>query len=132
MTPEGGTAMIGRTIGEEGVAHLQAVFKIGTPQTAQEMITCATANAAPVDLGHGLSLTRRRVAGEARLEITGADKETIANLKTLGCFTDIIAFQLRVFVPFGQGADTTSVLNKIIGRNGDGDGLCNIGQDEAA
>lgn len=116
VTPEGGTAMIGRTIGEDGVAHLQAIFKIGTPQTADDMITCAKANGAPVDLGQGLSLTKRRVAAEERLEISGADKETIAHLKTLGCFTDIISFQLRVFVPFGDIADTTGVLDRIIGN----------------
>ena len=132
VTPEGGTAMIGRTVGQEGVAHLQAVFKIGTPQTAEEMITCAKPNAAPVDLGQGLSLSRRRVANEARLEITGADKDMIASLKALGCFTDIINFQLRVFVPFGEGADTTGVLNKIIGRNGGSDGLHDISTDQAA
>lgn len=117
VTPENAAPMIGRTVGENGVAQLQAVFKIGTPKTAEEMITCANASTAPVDLGQGLSLTRRRVAGESRLEISGADKDMIAQLKVFGCFTDIIQFQLRVFIPHGDGADTQGVLNRIIGQN---------------
>ena len=132
VTPEGESAMIGRTIDGEGVARLQATFKIGTPRTADEMITCANAQTAPVDLGKGLSMTRRRVAGEVRLEIAGADKETIAQLKSLGCFTDIIAFQLRVFIPFGEGADTIGVLNKIIGANGGSERHVDIAPDQAA
>ena len=90
----------------------------GTPETPGEMLTAALGTTAPVDLGRGLTLTRRRVAGDVRLEINGADKCTIEGLKTLGCFTEIIAFQLRVFVPHGAGVDTTAILSRITGDNG--------------
>jgi len=63
----------------------------------------------------GLTLTRRRVAGDVRLEIGGADKGTIDGLKALGCFTEIIAFQLRVFVPHGEGVDAEAILTRIVG-----------------
>jgi hypothetical protein len=115
VTPEGCTSMIGRTLSEEGAAALRARFMTGTPETTSEMLTAALGTTAPVDLGRGLTLTRRRVAGDVRLEINGADKGTIDGLKALGCFTEIIAFQLRVFVPHGAGVDAEAILTRIVG-----------------
>ena len=115
VTPEGQGSMIGRTVSEDGAAALRARFMVGTPKTPREMLTAALGSTAPVDLGRGLTLTRRRVAGAARLEIDGADRGTIDGLKAMGCFTEIIAFQLRVFVPHGDGVDTAAVLGRIVG-----------------
>ncbi|WP_439150433.1 strawberry notch-like NTP hydrolase domain-containing protein [Sulfitobacter sp.] len=116
VTPEGCASMIGRTLSEEGAAALRARFMTGTPETPSEMLTAALGTTAPVDLGRGLTLTRRRVAGDVRLEINGADKGTIDGLKALGCFTEIIAFQLRVFVPHGAGVDSEAILARIVGN----------------
>ena len=115
VTPEGQGSMIGRTVSEDGAAALRARFMAGTPKTPQEMLTAALGSTAPVDLGRGLTLTRRRVAGAARLEIDGADRGMIDGLKTMGCFTEIIAFQLRVFVPHGEGVETAAILGRIVG-----------------
>jgi hypothetical protein len=79
------------------------------------MLTAALGSTAPVDRGRGLSLNRRRVAGAARIEIDGADRGMIDGLKAMGCFTEIIAFQLRVFVPYGDGIDTAAILSRITG-----------------
>ena len=116
VTPDGATAMIGRTLSEEGAAALRARFLVSNPQTPQEMLTAALGTTAPVDLGRGLTLTRRRVAGEMRLELCGVDRGMIDGLKALGCFTEIIAFQLRVFLPHGDGIDTGSILARIVGH----------------
>lgn len=35
----------------------------------------------------------------------------------LGCFTEIIAFQLRVFIPHGEGVDTAAILGRITGAS---------------
>lgn len=115
VTPEGQGSMIGRTVSEDGAAALRARFMVGTPKTPQDMLTAARGSTAPVDLGRGLTLTRRRVAGAARLEIDGADRGMIDGLKAMGCFTEIIAFQLRVFVPHGEGVDTAAILARIVG-----------------
>ena len=104
--------MIGRTLSEEGAAALRARFMTGTPETPSQMLTAALGTTAPIDLGRGLTLTRRR---DVRLEIGGADKGTIDGLKALGCFTEIIAFQLRVFVPHGEGVDAEAILTRIVG-----------------
>ncbi len=116
VTPDGGASMIGRTLSEDGAAALRARFQTGTPRTADEMLVAALGATTPVDLGGGLTLTRRRVAGEARLELGGADRGAIEGLKALGCFTEIIAFQLRVFLPHGAGVDTLSILRRIVGE----------------
>jgi len=116
VTPDGGTSMIGRTLSEEGAAALRARFLVSNPQTPEEMLTAALGTTAQVDLGHGLTLTRRRVAGEVRLELCGADKGMIEGLKPMGCFTEIIAFQLRVFLPHGDGIDTGRILARIVGQ----------------
>ena len=115
VTPEGQASMIGRTVSEDGAAALRARFMVGTPKTPQEVLTAALGSTAPVDLGRGLTLIRRRVAGAARLEIDGADRGMIDGLKAMGCFTEIIAFQLRVFVPHGEGVDTAAILSRITG-----------------
>jgi len=117
VTPDGATAMIGRTLSEEGAAALRARFQVSNPVTPQEMLTAALGTAAPVDLGRGLTLTRRRVAGEMRLELAGVDRGMIDGLKALGCFTEIIAFQLRVFLPHGDGIDTGNILARIVGQS---------------
>lgn len=51
-----------------------------------------------------------------RLEITGADRVTLDWLRSLGCFTEIHQFTLRVFVPFGENIDTTAILANIMGQ----------------
>ncbi len=120
VTPEGQGSMIGRTVSEEGAAALRARFMTGTPKTPDEILTAALGSTAPVDLGRGLTLTRRRVAGTVRLEIDGVDRTGIDGLKALGCFTEIIAFQLRVFVPHGEGVETAAILERITGgRDGE-------------
>lgn len=40
----------------------------------------------------------------------------IDGLKEAGCFTEIIAIQLRVFLPPGGGVDTGRILARIVGR----------------
>lgn len=114
-TPTGGSAMIGRALGEDQAAALRARFMTEIPTTPKEMLTKAVGTSEPVALGQGLTLVRRRVAGEVRLEIEGADRDMIRHLKSLGCFTEIISFQLRVFVPHGDGVESTAILEKVAG-----------------
>ena len=120
VTPEGRGSMIGRTVSEDGAAALRARFMVGAPKTPGDMLTAALGSTAPVDLGRGLTLTRRRVAGAARLEIDGVDQGAIESLKAMGCFTEIIAFQLRVFVPHGEGVDAAAILGRIVGAGSAG------------
>ena len=48
------------------------------------------------------SIKTSRVNGARRIEITGADPARFPWLKALGCFTEIIAYKTRVFVPLDR------------------------------
>ena len=54
-----------------------------------------------VDLKTPFALTVRsaRVNGQRRIELVGAPAAQLAWLKSLGCFTEIIQYRTRVFVP---------------------------------
>ncbi|MDF8335573.1 strawberry notch family protein [Novosphingobium cyanobacteriorum] len=62
---------------------------------------------------HPLNFTVRtsRVNGARRIEIVGAEAARIPELKALGCFTEIIAYKTRVFVP---GDNAEAVLARLI------------------
>lgn len=53
---------------------------------------------------HPLNFTVRtsRVNGARRIEIVGAEAARIPELKAMGCFTEIIAYKTRVFVPIDR------------------------------
>ncbi|MGR3434135.1 MAG: strawberry notch C-terminal domain-containing protein [Shimia sp.] len=104
VTPEDGVARIGRAISPEQAVVLRARFQ-GGGGTPAELVAAAMAGDGAVDLGRGLTLRVRRVAGAKRLEVEGWRPEQVAQLKAAGCFTEIIAYQLRAFVPVGERAE---------------------------
>lgn len=56
-------------------------------------------------------LKRSRVAGEMRIEISGAPVGQLEWLKSIGCFTEIIAYRTRVFIP---ASDPEPVVRAIL------------------
>ena len=117
VTPEGGSAMIGRELDEDQVVQIRATFMSEAPSSNEDILKLVLGTSKAVDLDHGLKLSRRRVAGQYRLEIDGAGPELVKALRAMGCFTEIIQFQVRVFVPHGDGIDTLGILNKITGKD---------------
>ncbi|TFL17233.1 strawberry notch-like NTP hydrolase domain-containing protein [Jannaschia formosa] len=104
VTPEDGVARIGRAISPEQAVVLRARFQ-GGGGTPAELVAAAMAGDGAVELGRGLTLRARRVAGAKRLEVEGWRPEQVDDLKAAGCFTEIVAFQLRAFVPVGERAE---------------------------
>ena len=105
VTPEDGAARIGRAISPEQAVVLAGRFR-GGESTPAEQAAAAMAGDGAVDLGRGLTLRARRVAGTKRLEVEGWRPEQVPDLKAAGCFTEIVAYQLRAFVPVGKAAAT--------------------------
>jgi hypothetical protein len=103
VTPEDGVARIGRAISPEQAVVLASRFR-GGETTPAELAAAAMAGDGAVDLGRGLTLRARRVAGTRRLEVEGWRPEQVDALKAAGCFTEIVAYQLRAFVPVGDDA----------------------------
>ena len=116
VTPEDGVSRIGRAISPEQAVVLAGRFREGGAATSDELAAAAMAGDGAVDLGRGLTLRARRVAGTKRLEVKGWDPAEVPALKAAGCFTEIIAYQLRAFVPVGDGA--ANVIDAI--RSGHG------------
>ncbi|MBD1204102.1 MAG: strawberry notch family protein [Rhodobacteraceae bacterium] len=113
---EDGTSLLGRAVSPADAAILRGRF-MSVDQSDPASLLCAVVDGArSVELIPGLTLARRRVAGKDRLEITGADRPTLDWLRSLGCFTEIHQFALRVFVPFGDGVDSLAVLQRIIAK----------------
>ena len=105
VTPEDGASRIGRAISPEQAVVLAGRFR-GGESTPAELAAAAMAGDGAVDLGRGLTLRARRVAGTRRLEVEGWRPEQAPDLKAAGCLTEIVAHQLRAFVPVGEAAAT--------------------------
>jgi hypothetical protein len=56
-----------------------------------------------------------RVAGEQRYEIVGAPVDQLPWLKSIGCFTEIISFRTRVFIPIEAAPSVISALFRACG-----------------
>ena len=54
-----------------------------------------------LQLGDGLKLRRVRAMGEYRVELTGFSEGMRDRLRVFGCFSEIISWKLRFFVPVG-------------------------------
>ncbi len=67
-----------------------------------------------LDLAEGLQLRRARVMGAPRIELIGFTEPMRERLRAYGLFTEIIAWQLRFFVPVD--ATGIEVLGKLFAR----------------
>jgi predicted RNA methylase len=108
-----GRSLLGRIVPIETVNALLA--KLGVNDriklSASEVVSAAMAGEAmPLDPAGGLSLRRSRVNGEARLEIVGFDPRSLASWKAKGCFTEIIQFKTRLFVPVTRATEIVDRL----------------------
>ena len=111
VTPEDGQSRIGRAISPQQALALKGKFRQGAAAAPDELVATALVGEAAVPLSGGLTMRRRRVAGAIRLELEGWRPEQVPTLKAAGCFSEIIAHQLRVFVPMGD--DAPAVLARI-------------------
>jgi hypothetical protein len=117
--PEQGPGLLGRALSPADAAVLRGRFIAVDPADPASLLAAVVDGPQTVEIGPGLTLARRRVAGRDRLEITGADRATLAWLRDLGCFSEIHQFALRLFLPFGEGADSLGVLTRILaGKTG--------------
>lgn len=59
-----------------------------------------------------MTIKRAIVNGKPRVEISGAPAEQIGWLKSHGCFTEIIQYRTRVFVPVDRATEILSAILK--------------------
>ncbi|WP_152610787.1 hypothetical protein [Ruegeria sp. ANG-R] len=80
---EDGSALLGRAIDDMQAATLRGKFMDVDATTPEDLLRLIADTDRSVDLGNGIALTRRRVAGHMRLELIGASRETLPWLSRL-------------------------------------------------
>jgi hypothetical protein len=65
-----------------------------------------------LSLVNGYQLRRSLVMGQPRLELIGVEGAALTEMKALGCFTEIIQWKTRVFIPVGAHNVLAAVLDK--------------------
>lgn len=109
-----GRALLGRIVPHGDVNLLLSKLGVtGGINLAPAEIVAAAWEGKTVAIGvnTGLTLQRRRVNGESRLELSGFDPRSLPTLKAQGCFTEIIQFKTRIFIPVSRAADIVSTLS---------------------
>ncbi|WP_292962808.1 strawberry notch-like NTP hydrolase domain-containing protein [Novosphingobium sp. UBA1939] len=102
LVTQDGRSLLGRIVPAGTVNALLDKLGLGgaVQLTTQEIVEAAlSGKVVPIDARQGLSLRRSRVNGEARLEILGFEARALPALKAKGCFTEIIQFRTRLFLP---------------------------------
>ncbi len=97
-----GRSWLGRLVFDDHVPRLFSALGIDRKETVP---ACAIAKAVSVgrsiDVTHPFPLTIKRsiVNGSQRIELVGFPADRLAWLKAAGCFTEVIQYRTRLFVP---------------------------------
>ena len=115
VTDDGHT-VLGRALSEEDAARLKAILDPTEALDAATILTAIADENRRIGLAHGAALKLRRVGTGKRIEIENAPSPLVASLKAAGCFTEIIQWRMRVFVPFDPEARETSlsIIEKVL------------------
>ncbi|MFA1677211.1 strawberry notch-like NTP hydrolase domain-containing protein [Rhizobium mongolense] len=110
-----GERILGRLVTTDQLAtvYRSLGIDVAVDITPAEMLEAVVERGSTVNIAGGLTLKRSRVMGEYRLEITGHTPSSLPALKAMGCFTEIISWTTRLFVP----ARNTDVVEKLLQRH---------------
>ncbi|PXW68216.1 strawberry notch-like protein [Blastomonas natatoria] len=113
IVDEEGGSWLGRMVHELDVPKLLEKFDIAstielTPDTIIKALS--EGRSIPIKQPFEATIKCSRVAGEQRYEIVGAPAEQLPWLKSIGCFTEIIAFRTRAFIPAMAAPSVISAL----------------------
>ncbi|WP_413818551.1 strawberry notch C-terminal domain-containing protein [Sphingobium sp.] len=97
-----GQSWLGRLVFDEHVAQLFTKLGIDRAENLPpSTIAASVASGRSVDLSRPFPMTIKRavVNGKPRVELVGCPANRLDWLKSLGCFTEVIQYRTRVFVP---------------------------------
>ena len=96
-----GRAILGRVVDAGDLGAICEDLGIDAPKLTPQAIVAAAKGGArvPVNGLDALMLKTSRVAGSPRHELVGAPAERLSWYKQHGCYTEIIAYKTRLFVP---------------------------------
>ncbi|MBC2653565.1 strawberry notch family protein [Novosphingobium aerophilum] len=116
IVDKSGASWLGRHVHDLYVdATLEKLGVARKAQTDPTKIAAAILGGGTWKAPHPLNFTIRtsRVNGSRRIEIVDAEAARIPELKAKGCFTEIIAYKTRVFVPLDRAE---AIISGIAGR----------------
>lgn len=109
---ENGEKVIGRLVTQDqlGGVYRSLGLDCDVELSADETLSVVMVRGGTVELAQGLSLRRSRVMDANRLEFVGFVPSDLQRFKAIGCFTEIIQWKTRLFVP----ADDATILQKLL------------------
>lgn len=109
-----GQSLLGREVPLHCVPEICRALGLeqGHTISADDIVQAVLATGRPMGVGgrERLTLKRSLVNGAQRLELTGWSAARLDWYKAQGCFTEIIRYQTRLFVPLGEGPSIISKL----------------------
>lgn len=115
ITDAEGQSVLGRMISPAGFTKVATAFGIDMTialSPAEIVAGARSAGGVAIPSLPGARLGRSYVNDEARLEIKAFPPPKLALLKSLGCFTEIIAYKTRLFVPTNRAVEVLGVIER--------------------
>ena len=114
LRTDDGVALLGRLVAAEQLRGLCTALGVaGAPAASPEELWRDVIDENSVlDLAGGARLKRVTVAGDQRCELIDYRHTDLDTLKHVGCFTEIIAWRTRVFVPVSD--DGPAILGRVL------------------
>ncbi len=114
LVADDGASIIGREVADIDLAKLAETFGLSgiTGPAASELgaLVLASGTPHPVSSHDALTIKRSLVGGEQRLELTDFSPDRLDWYKAKGCFTEIIRYRTRLFVPVSKASIILPVL----------------------
>jgi hypothetical protein len=111
-----GRSLLGREIGMGDIPELAAALGTDLPQAIApaELASLVMRTGKPLLLlgVEPLTVKRSLVNGSQRLELSGWSAERLDWYKAKGCFTEIIRYQTRLFLPCADAASILTAISK--------------------
>ena len=108
IAAQDGASLLGREIPAVYIPDLAEALGLNieasVPVEGLSNLVLKTGKAMPVKGPEPLTLKRSLVNGSQRMELTGWSHERLNWYKAQGCFTEIIRYQTRLFVPLNEGS----------------------------
>jgi len=112
-----GQSWLGRLVFDDHVPQLFTKLGIDHADALPaDAVVKAVAAGRSIDISRPFPLTIKRsiVNGSARVELVGCPVDRLPWLKSIGCFTEVIQYRTRVFVPM---ASVEAILAQILSRS---------------
>ena len=103
LQADNGERVIGRLVTCDQLMRLCGALGVDSDieMSAADVLEAVMDRGTRIHLVGGLSLRRSRVMHANRMEVTGFGPNDLPALKAIGCFTEIISWKTRAFVPLG-------------------------------